>query len=55
MTDVEEGQRVMDDANGDARMMGSRVNGRMEDINSYFNGRELGVNERSVVDVYRCV
>ena len=34
VTDVEEGQRVMDEANGDARMMGSRVNGRMEDINS---------------------
>ena len=52
VTDVEEGQRVLDEVNGDARMMGSRVNGRMKDVGLRLEGRELGVNERAVVDVY---
>ena len=38
--------------NGKLRMMGSRVDGRMVDIGLHFEGRELGVNERAVVDVY---
>lgn len=50
--DADGGQRMLDAVNGEVRMMGSRVDGRMEDVGLRLEGRELGVNEKAVVDVY---
>ena len=51
--DVEEGQRVLDMFNGEAKLMGSRTNKKMANIGEALEGRELTERQQKVVDVFR--
>ena len=51
--DVEEGQRVLDMVNGEAKLMGSRTNKKMANIGEALEGRELTERQQKVVDVFR--
>gem|GEM_PF-3571273 len=51
--DVEEGQRVLDMVNGEAKLMGSRTNKKMANIGEALEGRELTEQQQKVVDVFR--
>ena len=52
ITDVAEGQRVLDEANGMVRLMGSRTNKKMKEIADVLSEHELSEQQRTVVDVY---
>ncbi|MGN0233919.1 MAG: hypothetical protein ACI4B5_05810 [Bacteroidaceae bacterium] len=52
ITDAEEGQRVLDAANGGAKLMGSRVSKRMTEISDFYADRELSEQEKTVIDVF---
>lgn len=53
-TDLEEGQKVLDDYNGshELKPMGSRVDSKKSQLASEFEGRELTPEQQAVVDVY---
>lgn len=50
--DVEAGQRVLDMVNGNARLMGTRVKNRMEEVFESFKDKRLTDNVRTIVDVF---
>ena len=50
---AEEGQRVLDMVNGEAKLMGSRTNKKMANIGEALEGRELTEQQQKVVDVFR--
>ena len=52
ITDTEEAQRVLDEANGKVRLMGSRVKKRMDDIGRHYSGKDLSPEEKAVVNVF---
>ena len=52
ITDVAEGQKVLDEANGDVRLMGSRTNKKMKEIADVLSEHELSEQQKTVVDVY---
>ena len=52
ITDVAEGQKVLDEANGRVRLMGSRTNKKMKEIADVLSEHELSEQQRTVVDVY---
>ena len=52
ITDVAEGQKVLDEANGMVRLMGSRTNKKMKEIADVLSEHELSEQQRTVVDVY---
>lgn len=51
-TDVVAAERVLEQANGNVRLMGSRVNKKQIAISSFFEGKELTEKQRAFVDVY---
>lgn len=52
IADVAEGQRVLDEANGKVRQMGSRTNKKMKEIADVLSEHELSEQQKTVVDVY---
>ena len=52
ITDVAEGQKVLDEANGKVRLMGSRTNKKMKEIADVLSEHELSEQQKTVVDVY---
>ena len=52
ITDVAEGQKVLDEANGMVRLMGSRTNKKMKEIADVLSEHELSEQQKTVVDVY---
>ena len=52
ITDVAEGQKVLDEANGMVRLMGSRTNKKMKEIADVLSKHELSEQQKTVVDVY---
>lgn len=52
ITDDVAGQEVLDAADEDVRLMGSRTNKRMQQIGAEMDGRELSPKEKAVADVF---
>lgn len=52
ITDIEEAQRVLDEANGEVQLMGSRVEKRKADIAEKLKDTELSKEQQAVVDVF---
>ena len=52
ITDDVAGQEVLDAADEDVRLMGSRTNKRMQQIGAEMDGRELSPEEKTVADVF---
>ena len=50
--DVDEGQRVLDEENGEVKLMGSRTEKKKEKIAQELDGRELTQEQQVVVDVF---
>lgn len=52
ITDDAEGQRVLDEANEGTRLMGSRTDRKMREVEKFYKGKELDKNTQAVIDVY---
>lgn len=52
ITDDNEAQRVLSEANGRVMQMGTTTRRRQEQIGKYFDGRNLSEQQRSIVDVF---
>jgi len=51
-TDVVAAEKVLEQVNGNVRLMGSRVNKKQISISRFFEGKELTEKQRAFVDVY---